>query len=207
MCIRDRYNEVEKAIEVPRRTLCKTCGGEGGTKKTCAVCSGTGSLTREIKGPNFLQKITSTCTNCIGSGSIIKDKCKLCNGTGELWKREKVKLKLSQKMIEYDGINMEGLGDENKHGKSDLIVTIDIVQEGKFKVENRALFYSEDIKIEDILTGGKHEIELPNGKKIIADYDKSCISETKDGGKIFKKMLGNYGFNNAELFWTGKIII
>lgn len=79
-------NGVEKKIKLKRQEKCQTCGGSGakggsGTT-TCPTCSGSGEIRRATR-TMFGQFINVTqCTNCGGTGRIIKDPCPACSGAG-----------------------------------------------------------------------------------------------------------------------------
>ena len=79
---------VEKKLKVKRWKTCDVCGSggarAGSSKSTCPVCNGTGEV-RQVSRSVFGQFVNiTTCHNCGGEGSIIKDRCQTCNGEGRV---------------------------------------------------------------------------------------------------------------------------
>ena len=81
---------VEKQISITRPETCDVCHGSGakpGTTVTkCAVCNGTGTV-KQVQNTILGQmQTTRTCTNCHGTGEIIKEPCDNCKGKGTVRK-------------------------------------------------------------------------------------------------------------------------
>ena len=88
----------EKEIIVNRNEQCSTCHGTGakpGTSVTkCPTCNGTGQV-RQVQNTILGQmQTTRTCSECHGSGEIIKEPCQECGGRGKVRKQPKVKIKI-----------------------------------------------------------------------------------------------------------------
>ena len=74
---------VEKEVTIERNERCPDCGGKG-TKnesdvQTCPVCNGSGQEQRVMNG--FMYTYT-TCSRCHGEGTVVKNPCRSCSGTG-----------------------------------------------------------------------------------------------------------------------------
>lgn len=76
------YNGCTKKLKLKRRVLCKECDGKGGGNvNKCLVCKGTGSeYINQQLGPNIIQRVERSCSNCRGEGEIIKNPCNTCKG-------------------------------------------------------------------------------------------------------------------------------
>ena len=77
---------VEKEIAITRNETCNICHGSGakpGTSVTkCPTCNGTGQI-RQVQNTILGQmQTTRTCTNCHGTGEVIKEPCENCKGKG-----------------------------------------------------------------------------------------------------------------------------
>ena len=85
---------VRKEILIPREETCATCGGTGAKPGTeperCATCGGTGQVRTQQN--TILGSFTSTrpCTNCRGTGKVIKDPCTECKGAGRVRKNTRI---------------------------------------------------------------------------------------------------------------------
>ena len=80
---------IAKEVEVEADAACETCGGTGAAPGTgreqCPQCNGSGRMREVSSLGGFGQFIrTSTCTVCRGRGTIVKEPCESCRGTGRL---------------------------------------------------------------------------------------------------------------------------
>ncbi|MBC7189888.1 DnaJ domain-containing protein, partial [Candidatus Aerophobetes bacterium] len=80
----------EKQIAVSRWETCPRCRGEGiepGYRpQNCPSCKGTGYI--QTRQGFFV--FTRTCTHCHGRGTIVKNPCKECRGTGRTRKTRNI---------------------------------------------------------------------------------------------------------------------
>jgi molecular chaperone DnaJ len=69
-------------IQYSHNESCTTCKGmgtsDGGGKKTCPVCRGSG----QVRHSQGFFSVATTCHNCHGEGSIIEKPCNDCGGSG-----------------------------------------------------------------------------------------------------------------------------
>jgi molecular chaperone DnaJ len=74
----------EKTIRFPTQAVCGDCAGTGARTSTglkvCPVCGGRG----EVKVAQGIFQIGRTCATCSGSGRIVADPCKRCDGAGRV---------------------------------------------------------------------------------------------------------------------------
>lgn len=92
------FSGVEKEIVITRNETCNSCSGTGAKKGTssikCPTCNGTGQVT-QIQNTIFGQMQTRrTCSNCHGTGEVIKEPCEECHGKGTVRKQPKIKVKI-----------------------------------------------------------------------------------------------------------------
>src|SRR5262244_2548996 len=77
-----------KQVEVTRHVACATCSGSGAKPGTsperCTTCGGRGQVLHQ---QGFFM-IGTTCPHCRGEGTIVRDKCKDCRGSGVTEKSE-----------------------------------------------------------------------------------------------------------------------
>ena len=78
----------EKEILLTRSETCGECHGSGcapGTSAdTCPDCRGSGVIRIQRGGGAFTFSTTAPCTRCRGTGKIIHQPCKECNGNGQV---------------------------------------------------------------------------------------------------------------------------
>src|SRR5215510_10627844 len=82
---------LKREISLKHPGPCGTCdgsGAEGGKRKTCPRCQGTGQITHS-RGFVLLQ---TSCPNCQGMGSTVETPCKECRGSGQVELQRTVKV-------------------------------------------------------------------------------------------------------------------
>src|SRR3954462_12138383 len=74
----------EKTIEFEKQDACEACKGSGakpGTSPTvCVQCGGQGRIAQQGFGGMF--RMVTPCPNCRGRGTVIRDHCTQCGGSG-----------------------------------------------------------------------------------------------------------------------------
>src|SRR4051812_33993104 len=74
----------EKRIEFEKQEHCETCKGTGAkpgsSPVVCVQCGGQGRVAQQGFGGMF--RMVTTCPNCRGKGSVIRDHCPSCGGSG-----------------------------------------------------------------------------------------------------------------------------
>ena len=68
---------------------CVDCNGKGGESlERCGSCNGTGQITTVFAQGGMRFQQSSACSNCQGTGTIIKNVCRTCLGNGFIRKEE-----------------------------------------------------------------------------------------------------------------------
>ena len=85
---------VEKEIVVTRQETCSHCNGTGAKKGTnpikCPTCGGTGNVTTYQNTILGRVQTRRTCSDCHGTGEVIKEPCDICHGKGTVRKTPRV---------------------------------------------------------------------------------------------------------------------
>src|SRR5215218_7608042 len=70
----------EKTIEFEKQDLCESCKGSGAkpgsSPVVCVQCGGQGRIAQQGFGGMF--RMVTTCPNCRGRGTVIRDHCNAC---------------------------------------------------------------------------------------------------------------------------------
>lgn len=123
---------VEKEIPITRNetcTLCKGTGAKAGTSVTkCGICNGTGQVTQIQNTILGQMQTTRTCSNCHGTGEVIKEPCDVCRGKGTVRKQPKIKIKIPQGIDNGQTVVLRSEGDPGEKGgpNGDLFITVKI---------------------------------------------------------------------------------
>jgi molecular chaperone DnaJ len=164
---------IEKEVEYSCSDLCEVCSGTGsedsdGVKK-CKVCNGTGQIkyTRQTILGNMVT--SSPCSNCKGSGEIIKNPCRKCSGKGYYKQKKEMNVKIPAGIHNGDSIRVSGKGNSAGRGSisGDLYVVISIAPHLLFRREENNIIAGLDISFTQAILGSKFEIDTIDGKEEI----------------------------------------
>jgi molecular chaperone DnaJ len=120
-------------IKVPRHDTCAECNGSGAQKgsgpTTCPTCNGYG----QVRFQQGFFAITRTCSQCHGTGQLIKNRCHGCHGEGRVIRERTLDLKIPAGVDTGSKMRVTGEGDAGGKGGSpgDLYVFLN-VQEHEF---------------------------------------------------------------------------
>ena len=111
----EAFMGVEKEVNITRDDTCNVCNGNGAKPGSsiinCSVCGGTGQV-RQVQNTILGQiQTTRTCSNCRGTGKIIKEPCEQCRGKGTVRKQAKIKVKIPAGIDNDQTIVLRGEGE------------------------------------------------------------------------------------------------
>lgn len=158
----------EKTIKIKRLVECKNCHGTGaknGNKIECPVCSGAGEV-RQVSRSMFGQFVNiQPCNNCQGTGSIIKEKCPICNGDGRIPFEDTVKITIPGGVEENNYITIRNKGNigRNDGETGDLLVIIQELPHLTLKRLNNNILYTLNLTFPNLVLGGEVEIKTLDG--------------------------------------------
>jgi molecular chaperone DnaJ len=164
---------IEKQIRVTRLVDCATCHGsgakDGSTPATCQTCSGTGQIKqvqRTILG-QFINVVE--CSACDGEGTIIRDRCHDCNGTGTVRGSETVKVKIPAGVVSGNYITVRGHGDAAGRGgrNGDLYVVIEEEEDDRFVRHDNDVLIDIPLTYTQLTLGTKLEVPTLEGKVLL----------------------------------------
>jgi len=150
-----------KEIEYDRMVVCKTCHGnkaKPGTKKnTCPSCHGHGQIRRS---QGFFS-IATTCSQCQGSGHIVKEFCPTCHGKAYEMEHKKIHVKVPAGIDSGMRLRVagEGEGGAGGHRHGDLYVNIEVGSSKIYKREDHDIFYMQEISMVHAALGCKIKVQ------------------------------------------------
>ena len=162
---------VEKEISITRNEECNVCHGTGakpGTSVTkCTMCNGTGQV-RQVQNTILGQmQTTRTCSNCHGTGEIIKEPCENCRGKGKVRRQPKIKVKIPAGIDDGQTVVLRGEGEPGEKGgpKGDLYITVRLKKHSIFSRKGNNVYCEVPITITQATLGANLEIPMVNGDK------------------------------------------
>jgi molecular chaperone DnaJ len=164
---------VEKQIRVTKNVQCKTCHGSGakdGAKPvTCDACQGTGQI-KQVQRTILGQFVNvMECHVCDGEGSIVKDRCRDCAGTGVVKGSETVTVKIPAGVASGNYITVRGGGDMlGRNGRAgDLYVVIDEEEDNRFVRHGSDVLIDLPLTYTQLALGAKLEVPTLDGKVLL----------------------------------------
>ncbi len=118
LSLQEIANGAEKTIEFEKQDACEKCRGSGAKPGTspvvCVQCGGQGRVAQQGFGGMF--RMVTTCPNCRGKGTVVKDHCTNCGGTGRQMKHRVVTVKIPAGVHEGQAVRVAGEGEPGEAG-------------------------------------------------------------------------------------------
>jgi molecular chaperone DnaJ len=176
----------EQDIEFDRLEMCETCDGSGaepGTSPTtCPQCSGTGEV-RQVQ-QTFLGSMVrvAPCPRCGGSGTIVENRCKTCDGSGRLRKRTVLSVKIPAGVREGLQIQVRAEGDAGERGapNGNLFVVVHVKEHEFFQRNDNDILLDLTINVAQAVLGDKVIVPTVDGDVELV------IPAGTQSGKIFR---------------------
>jgi len=155
----------ETKIKIPVLVGCKSCGSSGAKKgsapTTCNKCQGQG----QVRMQQGFFSVQQTCSGCNGSGSVIKDACYDCGGTGRINESKTLSVKIPEGVDEGDRIRLSGEGEAGINGgpSGDLYVVVRLKEHQIFERNGGNLHCEMPISFSTAALGGELEIPTLDG--------------------------------------------
>jgi molecular chaperone DnaJ len=151
-----------KDVEITRNETCGTCSGSGakpGTRpEACATCGGKGQV---LHSQGFFM-IQTTCPNCRGEGTLVRDPCTDCRGAGTQRKKAKLSISVPAGVETGQTLRLGGKGDPAPGGQGrpgDLLVDLNVLADDRFHREGPDVLTEVSISYVKAALGG--EVEVP----------------------------------------------
>ena len=197
---------VTKKFKERKKVTCNHCHGSGtengsGDTQTCNTCHGTGYVLRSQRSVFGMMQTQSVCPDCQGEGSIIKNKCHLCGGTGVTTGDEVVEVKIPAGVQDGMVLTVPGKGDAAiRNGvPGDIQVFIEVEENKDFIRQGNDLIYNLLLDLPTAVLGGNVEIPTLNGKvKLKIDAGTQPGKVLRLRGKGLPAVQG-YGYGTGDL--------
>lgn len=160
----------KKEISFARIEGCSECGSTGaakGTKpETCSTCKGSGSVrVQQNVGFGFMET-QRACTDCRGTGKIVKTPCKNCNGKGFVRINKKMDVSIPAGIDSEQRIILRGQGSAGRNGgaNGDLCISVRVQPHNIFEREGDNLYCEVPISFAEAALGAEIDIPIIGGK-------------------------------------------
>lgn len=166
--LRDAVLGCKRELDVAMTKPCPECNGSGAAKGaapvTCNACRGRGQVTHGAGG--FI--ISTTCPECSGRGSVIKQACAQCKGRGEVRDDKKVKVAIPAGIDHGQMIRLGGLGEAGQNGgpAGNLLVAVEVEPDARFEREGYDLATEVSLTFPQAALGAKIEVLTIDERKL-----------------------------------------
>lgn len=187
----DVLNGLETTLTVRRAQACKDCKGTGGADgkepEVCSACRGEGVTWRVMSSFLGQMRTSVTCSKCHGSGKVITNPCKTCNGRRQVVNKVDIKVKIPPGVEHGATMQLSGEGHEGLDGgmNGDLLVRLLIAEDSRFEREGKELYTVKEVTFAQAALGATLEIE-----GLDLDYDLDMPAGTQPGELLTIKGAG-----------------
>ena len=168
---------VTKKFKVRKDIECKHChgsGAEGGSgSETCPNCGGRGVVMKTVRTMLGMMQTQTECPQCHGEGTIIKNKCKECGGTGVVKGEEVVEIQIPAGVAQGMVVNVPGKGNAGMHNgiTGNIQVLIEELPHETFVRDGQDIIYNLLLDFPTATLGGEVEIPTIQGTKVKIKID------------------------------------
>lgn len=172
--LEDAANGMTAQLRIPRLETCDVCEGSGAKSgmqpETCQTCNGAG----QVRYQQGFFSVARTCSNCRGTGKIIKTPCENCRGAGRVEREKSMEVKIPAGVETGSRLRIAGEGEAGTQGgaNGDLYVVIHVAEHEEFERQGSNLYSSVPVTFAQAALGaninvktldGQHELKIPAG--------------------------------------------
>jgi molecular chaperone DnaJ len=174
----------DKTLEFERQDRCEACGGSGAKPGTspvvCVQCGGQGRVAQQGFGGMF--RMVVACPNCRGRGTVIRDHCRTCGGTGRQLRKRAVVVKIPAGVHDGQAVRVTGEGEAGENGAppGDLHVYITVKEHPVFTRHNNDLVCQVPISFTEAALGATVEVPTLKGSEPLE------VPQGTQHGEVFK---------------------
>ncbi|MDD6211627.1 MAG: molecular chaperone DnaJ [Clostridiales bacterium] len=160
---------VEKELEMNLKDECTHCHGtgakEGTSPQTCSRCNGSGQVVYTQQSMFGMVRNVQPCPECGGKGTVIKEKCTHCYGTGYTQSKKKIQVTIPAGIDNGQSIRIRGKGEPGQNGgeRGDLLVEVVVSNHPTFKRQDTNIYSTVPISFVQAALGGTIQINTVDG--------------------------------------------
>lgn len=142
-----------------------------------------------------------TCSNCHGTGKIIKEPCENCRGKGKVRKQSRIKIKIPAGIDDGQTIVLRGEGDPGERGgaKGDLYIVVHVKKHSIYTRSGDKVLCDVPITFTQATLGADLKIPMVDGTE-----ESYRIPEGTQSGAKF--VIKNKGFKTVNGSYQGDFV-
>ena len=168
MTLEEAHEGVAKDIQIEALASCDACAGLGSRGEAraarCGTCGGAG----KVRANQGFFVVERTCPTCAGSGEVIADPCRTCEGDGRALKRRKLNVDIPAGVDEGTRIRVAGEGEAGIRAAAsgDLYLFVHMKRHAIFQRDASSLVADCPISFTTAALGGTVTIPGIDGARI-----------------------------------------
>lgn len=172
LSLQDIASGVTKKFKVKKDVTCRECNGTGAQNgampETCPTCNGAGVVGRTVRTMLGMMTTQSECPTCGGDGTVIKNKCHKCGGTGVQKGEDVVEINIPAGVEEGMIINVAGKGNAGPHNgiDGDIQVLVEEEKNDTFVRDHQDVIYNLLLDFPTATLGGEEEVPTIGGGRV-----------------------------------------
>lgn len=188
----------DKDLELERLEACEDCDGagtrDGSAPQQCPVCHGAGEV-RRVQNSIFGRVMSaSPCSNCNGTGSVIKNPCFKCQGSGRFRRERTISVTIPAGIDEDSTLRLNGQGEQMPDGiPGNLYVNVRILRHEYFRRDGQMIHVDVPVNFVQAALGTEVEIPTVDGPVVL-----SVQRGTQPGQQYRLKGKGVPGLRNGQ---------
>ena len=157
-------------IKIPRHVTCDICQGTGleagAQPEVCQTCKGHG----QVRYQQGFFSVSQACPTCRGEGSIIKNPCKECKGSGRLREEKSLSIKIPAGVETGSRLKLLGEGGAGSKGgpPGDLYVVIQVKEHPFFDRRGDDIYCQVPISFARAALGADFKVETLDGEETVS---------------------------------------
>lgn len=177
LTLQEIANGVTKKFKVKKDVCCDACHGSGAEHgsgaTTCPQCHGSGIVTRTVKTMFGMMQTQSECQMCHGEGTVIKNKCHKCGGSGVVKGEEVVEINIPAGVEDGMVVNVPRKGNAGQHNGENGDIQVFISEEASdtFVRDGNDLIYNLLLDIPTATLGGNVLVPTIDGSQVKIKID------------------------------------
>jgi molecular chaperone DnaJ len=168
--LEEAYQGTKKTITLTTDDICSDCNGSGAKDSsditTCPQCNGSGTQVRQQRTPFGIFQSTVTCSNCGGTGKVIKNFCEKCHGKGTFKSKKNIEVSIPAGIDTGNRLRIPGKGEAGSKGggHGDLYVEIRIKKHKIFEREQENIYTRVPISFKQAVLGDTIDVPTLDGR-------------------------------------------
>jgi molecular chaperone DnaJ len=195
----------EKKLKINKHIACPQCNGQGIKNKadiiTCPKCNGSGHVIHQQRSMFGIMQQAVVCDQCQGEGTVVKNPCANCSGTGIVKGEEVVTIQIPAGVQDGMQLSMPEKGNAAPRGgiNGDLIVLIEEIPHDTFERDGNNLYLNYYISFPQAALGGSVDIPTLDGKARVK------LAAGTQGGQVLR--LQGKGLPELHSYRKGDLIV